>query len=107
MIAYRATLHVSRELLQFTARLLAEGRRGHPGADLFWQAVLGLQWFRDCTALDGLACNHGISQATAYRHLEEVIAVLADEAPDLRQTLERARDEGLPHRDPGPQDHLR
>jgi hypothetical protein len=29
--------------------------------------------------------------------VEEVIAVLADQAPDLREALERARDEGLPH----------
>ena len=32
--------------------------------------------------------------ATAYRYLDEVIVVLAQQAPDLRQALERARDEG-------------
>ena len=35
------------------------------------------------------------SRATAYRYLDEVIAVLAAQAPDLRETLERAKDEGL------------
>jgi DDE superfamily endonuclease len=59
--------------------------------------VLGLRWFRDRTAPDALARDHGISRATAYRYLEEVITVLADEAPDLRQALERARAEGFPH----------
>lgn len=39
----------------------------------------------------------GISRATAYRYLDEVIAVLAEQAPDLRQALERARDEGVSH----------
>ena len=29
--------------------------------------------------------------------MDEVIAVLAAQAPDLHQALERARDEGLPH----------
>jgi hypothetical protein len=33
----------------------------------------------------------------AYRYLKEVIAVLANEAPDLHEALERARDEGLSH----------
>ena len=57
----------------------------------------GLRWFRDRTTPDALARDHGISRATAYRYLDEVIAVLAGQAPDLRQALERARDEGLSH----------
>ena len=58
--------------------------------------MLGLRWFRDRTAPDALARDHGISRATAYRYLDEVIAVLADQAPDLHQALERAQDEGSP-----------
>ena len=104
MIAYRATLDVPRELAQFTAKLLAAERRrrrtpkGSRALTCFWQAVLGLRWFRDRTAADALARDHGISRATAYRYLDEVIAVLAQEAPELTEALERARDdEGLPH----------
>jgi hypothetical protein len=59
--------------------------------------VLGLRWFRDRTTAEALARDHGISRATAYRYLDEVIAVLADQAPDLRAALERARDEGFSH----------
>jgi len=59
--------------------------------------VLGLRWFRDRTAADALARDHGISRATAYRYLDEVIAVLAGQAPDLRQALEWAKDQGLSH----------
>ena len=44
---------------------------------------------RDRTAPDVLARDHGISRATAYRYLEEVITVLADRAPDLHRALER------------------
>jgi hypothetical protein len=103
VITYRATVDVPRELAQFTARLLAAERRrrgtprGSRALTCFWQAVLGLRWIRDRTAPDALARDHGISRATAYRYLDEVIAVLADEAPDLRQALERASEEGLPH----------
>jgi hypothetical protein len=103
VIAYRATLDVPRELVQFVAELLTEERRrrgtprGSRALTCFWEAVLGVRWFRDRTAPDALARDHGISRATAYRYLDEVIAVLADEAPELREALERAKDEGLSH----------
>jgi hypothetical protein len=103
VIAYRATLDVPRELAQFAAGLLlAERRRrgtprGSRALTCFWQAVLGLRWFRDRTSPDALARDHGISRATAYRYVDELLAVLADQAPDLRQALERAKDEGFAH----------
>jgi hypothetical protein len=103
VIAYRATLDVPRELVQFVAKLLlAERRRrgtprGSRALTCFWQAVLGLRWFRDRTTPDALARDHGISRATAYRYRDEVIDVLADQAPDLREALERAQGEGLSH----------
>ncbi len=59
--------------------------------------MLGLRWFRDRITPDALARDHGISRATAYRYLEEVITVLADQAPGLREALERPKDEGLAH----------
>lgn len=103
MITYRATLDVPRELVWFVARLLlAERRRrgtpeGSRALTCFWQAVLGLRWSRDRTMPDALARDHGISRATAYRYLEEIIAVLADEAPELHEALERAEDAGFSH----------
>jgi DDE superfamily endonuclease len=103
VIAYRATLDVPRELVQFVARLLlAERRRrgtprGSRALTCFGQAMLGLRWFRDRTTADALARDHGISRATAYRYLDEVIAVLAGEAPELHKALDRAKDEGFSH----------
>jgi hypothetical protein len=103
VIAYRATLDVPRELVQFTAKLLAAERRrrgtprGSRALTCFWQAVVALRWFRDRTAPDALARDHGISRATAYRYLDEVITVLAAQAPGLAEALERARDQGFPH----------
>jgi DDE superfamily endonuclease len=103
VIAYRATLDVPRELVQFVAKLLLAERhrrgtpRGSRALTCFWQAVLGLRWFRDRTSPDALARDHGISRATAYRYLDEVIAVLASEAPELSEALEQARDAGFSH----------
>jgi hypothetical protein len=101
--SYRATPDIPGKLAQFTAKLpRAERRRrgtpkGSRALTCFWEAVLRVRWFRDRTSPDALARDHDISRATAYRYLDEVIAVLASEAPDLRQALERARDEGFPH----------
>jgi hypothetical protein len=39
----------------------------------------------------------GISQATSYRYLDEVIDVLAARAPDLHDALARGQDEGWSH----------
>jgi DDE superfamily endonuclease len=103
VIAYRATLDVPRELVWFVAKLLlAERRRrgtprGSRALSCFWQAVLGVRWFRDRTTAEALARDHSISRATAYRYLDEVIIVLAEQAPDLREALERAKDEGFSH----------
>ena len=103
MIAYRATLDVPRELAWFVAKLLlAERRRrgtprGSRALSCFWQAVLGLRWFRDRASADALARDHGISRATAYRYLDEVILVLAEQAPELAEALERARGQGFSH----------
>ena len=103
MIACRATLDVPRELAQFVAKLLAAERRrrgtprGSRALTCFGQAVLGVRWFRDRATPGTLARDHGICRATAYRYLDEVIAVLAEQAPDLAEALERAKDEGFWH----------
>jgi hypothetical protein len=101
----RLSCHARRPegLAWFVAKLLlAERRRrgiprGSRALICYWQAVLGLRWFRDRTTADALARDHGISRAAAYRYLDEVIAVLADEAPDLRAALDRAKDKGFSH----------
>jgi hypothetical protein len=103
VITYRATLDVSRELVRYVARLLrAERRRrtspkGSRALTCFWQAVLVLRWFRDRTDPAALARDHGISRATAYRYIDEVIEVLTEKAPDLHTALQRAKDDGLAH----------
>jgi response regulator of citrate/malate metabolism len=51
---------------------------------------MGLRWFRDRTTTDALARDHGVSRATAYRYLDEVILVL--------QSRPRPAPNGAPHR---------
>jgi hypothetical protein len=57
--------------------------------------VLGLRWFRDRAAIGSLGRDHGISRATAYRYVDEVIAVLAAAAPELPGALARAMAQGV------------
>jgi hypothetical protein len=103
VITYRATLDVPRELAQHLGRLLHAQRRnrgtrtGTRALTCYGQAVLGLRWFRQNTDVDTLARDHGISRATGYRYLDEIVTVLADHAPDLHEALHRAKDEGLAH----------
>jgi hypothetical protein len=101
VIAYRAMLDVPRELAQHVSGLLhAERRRrgtrkNSRALTCFRQAVLGLRWFRQNVEVTALARDHGVSRATGYRYLEEIIEVLADQAPDLHEALEQAKAEGL------------
>ncbi|MFD1503997.1 transposase family protein, partial [Streptosporangium lutulentum] len=103
MITYRATLDVSRELVCHLSLLLSAERRrlgtrsGSRALTCFEQAVMGLRWFRDRTDRAALGRDHGVSRATAYRYIDEVIDVLADQAPDLHHALRRATDAGLTH----------
>ena len=55
-----------------------------------------------CTAVvsrpnhpERLGRDHQLSRATAYRYLDEVITVLADQAPDLHQALRQAHEQGM------------
>ncbi|WP_222598588.1 hypothetical protein [Lentzea tibetensis] len=103
MIAYRAILDVPRALAQYLGRLLhAERReRGTPrrsrALSCFQQAVFGLRWFRENRDVPALARDHGISHATGYRYLAEMIDVLAGQAPELHDALRRAKDDGASH----------
>ncbi len=103
MIAYRAILDVPRALAQYLGRLLHAQRRdrgtprGSRALTCFGQAVFGLRWFRESRDVPALARDHGISRATGYRYLAEVIDVLATQAPDLHDALRNAKQDGVTH----------
>jgi hypothetical protein len=103
VIAYRAMLDVPRELAQYVGRLLAAERRRRGtrqdsrALTCFRQAVLALRWFRQDADVTALARDNGISRATGYRYLDEVIGVLADQAPDLHEALTQAAENDTPY----------
>ena len=103
MITYPAMLDVPRELVTFLAALLATERRDHGtragtrALSCGKQSLFALVWFRERRDVALTGKGLGISQATSYRYLDEVIDVLAARAPDLHQALQRAQDDGWSH----------
>lgn len=103
MYAYCVMLDVPRDLVLYVSRLLHQERvrrgtrRRTRLLTCFRQAVYVIAWFRDNPDVERLGCGFGLSRATSYRYRDEGIAVLAAQAPDLHQALERAKQEGLPH----------
>jgi hypothetical protein len=103
VLSYRVMLDVPGDLIWFVSGLLAARRRSigtrkkTRKLGCYRQAVFGLAWFRDKGDIRRLGAGFGLSQATAYRYLGEVIDVLAAEAPGLREALERALEEGTPY----------
>jgi hypothetical protein len=100
-MSYRVTLDVDRELVWYLARLLrAERRRlgtrrGTRCLTPFQQALFGLAWMRDRCEVERLGAGFGLSRATAYRYRDEVLDVLSNQAPDLQEALERAKQAGV------------
>jgi DDE superfamily endonuclease/Helix-turn-helix of DDE superfamily endonuclease len=103
VIAYPAMLDLPTELVSFLAELLAAERRTRgtrPGTRKLTceqQALFALVWFRERRAVALIGKGLGISQATAYRYLDEAIEVLAARAPDLHTALARGVAEGWSH----------
>ena len=103
MITYPAMLDVPTELVAFLAELLAaervaRGTRTDTRAlSCTDQAVFALVWFRESRDIPLIGKGLGISQATAYRYLDEAVGVLAARAPDLHEALRRGHDEGWSH----------
>ena len=56
-----------------------------------------LAWFRARPDIRRLGQGVGISQATAYRYLNEAVVVLAAKAPSLREAVDKAVEQGLPY----------
>lgn len=57
--------------------------------------MLGLRWFRQDVDIRALGRDHGVSRATAYRYVDEVIEVLAAQAPDLHEALQYTQEQGM------------
>ena len=103
MIAYRAMLDVPRELVGKLATLLRAERRARgtrPGARALtcWnEALLVLAWFRNQGDIALIGAGFGVSRATSYRYRDEVVTVLAAQAPDLHEALTEVATQGWSH----------
>jgi hypothetical protein len=103
VITYSATLDVPAEIATLLTELLVAERLrrgtgvGARAASCSAQAGLVLRWFREDADLKVLAADTGISIATGYRYLHEGIDVLAAQAPDLQEVLERGKAAGWTH----------
>lgn len=87
VLSYRATLDVPIATVRtisgwLTAHRRAYDIRPHQRACTTWgQAVLVLRWLKDGTDVRTLARDAGVSQATGYRYLHEVLEVVAQRSP--------------------------
>src|SRR3954471_6336072 len=103
VITYSATLDVPAETATLVTELLVAERLrrgtgvGARAASARDQAILLLRWFRQDADLKVLALDAGISLATGYRYLHEGIDVLAAQAPDVHQVLQRGQAAGWTH----------
>jgi len=93
-------LDVPRALVGYVSGLLQAQRRRlgtRPGSRALtcWkQALFALVWFRKQDDLAVLGAGFGISRATAYRYRDEVVAVLAAQAPELTEALAQVKADG-------------
>ena len=100
-MTYSYVLDISHALVWFVARLLGAERRRlgtRRRARLltpYHQARFALAWFRDDCDVERLGAGLGLSRATAFRYRGEAVRVLSDQAPDLQQALDRAKNEEL------------
>jgi hypothetical protein len=99
-MAYPAMIDVPREPVRHLAQLLAAERRargtrrGTRALTCFYQALLVLVWFRKAEDKTLLGAGFGVCRATAYRYVDEGVAVRCAQAPQLHDAPHRVADEG-------------
>jgi hypothetical protein len=98
MLFYRAALPLSRKTLTFVSGLI---RRHRKAIGSLWrklnhgqQALLVLAYLRKGETFAELAAGFEISTATAWRYVNETVALLASRAPKLRKAVRDARRAG-------------
>ena len=93
-IFYRAALPLSRQTLTYVAGII---RRHRAATGSLWrklnpgqQALLVLAYLRKGDPFAEIAAGFGVSTATAWRYVNETVALLAGRAPKLRRALRDA-----------------
>ena len=101
MLFYRAAVDLSRTTLNYVAAVVRRHRRPirsrwrrlNPAQ----QALLVLVHLRKGETFAQLAAGFDISEATAWRYVDEVVALLSARSPKLTTALRKAQKEGLSH----------
>jgi DDE superfamily endonuclease/Helix-turn-helix of DDE superfamily endonuclease len=101
VLFYRAAVDLSRATLDYVAGLIRRRRKAigstwrllNPGQ----QALLVLAHLRKDETFAEVAAGFGVSTATAWRYVEEVVMLLSARSPTLRQALRKAKRDGLTH----------
>src|SRR5258708_20534868 len=98
MLFYRAALPLSSKTLNFVAGIIrghrasicSLGRKLNPGQ----QALLVLAYLRKGETFADLAAGFEVGTSTAWRYVNETVALLAARAPKLRQAVRGAQKAG-------------
>jgi hypothetical protein len=98
MLFYRAALPLSRKTLGYVTGLIRRHRAAigscwrklNPGQ----QALLVLVYLRKGETFADLAAGFGVGTSTAWRYVEETVALLAARAPKLRTAIRAAKKAG-------------
>src|SRR6202522_3651594 len=98
MLFYRAALPLSRKTLTFVAGII---RRHRAAIGSLWRkldsgrwALLVLAYLRKGETFAELAAGFGVGTATAWRYVNETVALLAARAPALRDAVRGAKKAG-------------
>ncbi|GAA4991442.1 DNA-directed RNA polymerase specialized sigma24 family protein [Nonomuraea thailandensis] len=99
MLFYRAAVDLSHQTLNYVAGVIRRHRKAirsawrrlNPGR----QALLVLVYLRKGETYTELAAGFGVSTATAWRYVEETVALLSARSPKLGQALRKAKRDGL------------
>ena len=98
MLFYRAALPLSSRTLTFVSGIIRRHRTsiGSPWRTLNCgqQALLVLVYLRKGETFAEVAAGFGIGTSTAWRYVNETVALLAARAPKLRQAVRDARKAG-------------
>ncbi len=98
MLFYRAALPLSRKTLTFVAGIIRRHRIsiGSPWRKLNsgQQALLVLVYLRKGETFAEIAAGFGVGTSTAWRYVNEAVALLAARAPKLRKAVRDAKKSG-------------
>jgi Helix-turn-helix of DDE superfamily endonuclease/DDE superfamily endonuclease len=101
LLFYRAALPLSSKTLNFVSGIVRRHRKSigspwralNPGG----QALLVLVYLKKDETYDQVAAGFEVSTTTAWRYVDETVALLAGRAPKLRQAARDAKKAGYPY----------